>query len=81
MLIHEHKEHRLQVCQDLFNEYEAKVYSFLDRIITADETSCRHYEPESKRQSMEWRHVSSPLKKKLKTLLSAGNVMCTVFLG
>jgi len=28
---------------------------------------------------MEWRHVNSPSKKKLKTLPSAGKVMCSVF--
>ena len=54
--------------------------SFLDRIITSDdETWCNHYEPESKRQSMEWRHANSPSKKKFKMLPSAGKVMCIVF--
>ena len=33
----------------------------------------------AKRQSMEWRYVNSPSKKKFKTLPSAGKVMCTVF--
>jgi len=42
--------------------------SFLDHIITSDETWCHHYELESKRQSMEWRHVNSPSKKKFKVL-------------
>jgi len=79
MLTQEHKENRMQVCQDLLNQYEADGDSFLDRIITGDETWCHHYEPESKRQSMEWRHVNSPSKKKFKTLPSAGKVMCTVF--
>jgi hypothetical protein len=53
MLIEEHKDHRTHVCQDLLNHYEAEGESFLDRIITCDETWCHHYEPESKRQSME----------------------------
>jgi len=53
MLTQEHKEHRMQVCQELLNQYEAEGDSFLDRIITGDETWCHHYEPESKRQSME----------------------------
>ena len=78
MLTQEHKVHRLQVCQDLLNQYEAECDSFLDRIITGDETLCNHYEPESKWQSMEWRHMNSPSKKKLKTLPSAGKVTCTV---
>jgi len=37
---------------DLMNQYEAEGDSFLDRIITGEETWCYHYEPESKRQSM-----------------------------
>jgi hypothetical protein len=54
MLTQEHKNHRMQVSQDLLNHCEAEGDSFLDRIITGDETWCHHYEPESKRQSMEW---------------------------
>ena len=79
MLIQEHKEHCMHVCQDLLNQYKAEGDSFLDRIITGDETWCHHYELESKRQTIEWRHVNSQLKKKFKTLPSAGKVMCTVF--
>ena len=36
MLMQEHKEHRMQVCQDLLNQYEAEGDSFLDCIITSD---------------------------------------------
>ena len=79
MLTQEHKEHLMQVSQDLLNQYETEGDSFLDRIITGDETWCQHYEPESKRQSVEWRHMNSPSKKKFKTLPSAGKVICTVF--
>ena len=60
-------------------EYKAEGDSFLDCIITGDETWCHHYEPEAKWQSMEWPHVNSPSKKKFKTLLSVGKVMGTVF--
>jgi histone-lysine N-methyltransferase SETMAR len=66
MLTQEHKENRMQVCQDLLNQYEADGDSFLDRIITGDETWCHHYKPELKTQSMEWRHVNFPSKKKFK---------------
>ena len=55
--------------------------SVLDGIITGDETWCHYYEPESKRQSMEWPNVNSPSKKKFQTLPSAGKVTCTVFWG
>lgn len=48
------KEHRLQVCQDLLNQYEAEGDAFLCHIITSDETWCHRYELESKQQSVEW---------------------------
>ena len=63
MLTQEHKEQRMQVCQELLNQYEAEGDSLLDRIITGDETWCHHYELKSKQQYMEWRHVNSPSKK------------------
>jgi hypothetical protein len=53
--------------------------SFLDHIITSDETWCHHYKQESKRQSMEWRHANSPSKKNFKMQPSAGKVMRAVF--
>ena len=45
MLTQEHNEHRMQVCQELLNQYEDEGDSFLDHIITGDETWCHHYEP------------------------------------
>ena len=34
MLTQEQKEHHMQVCQDLLNQYEAEGDSFLNHIIT-----------------------------------------------
>ena len=51
----------------------------MSRIVTGDETWAHHYEPETKRQSMEWHHPQSPRKKKFKTTPSAGKLMVTVF--
>ena len=52
----------------------------MSRIVTGDETWARHYEPEMKRQSMEWYHPQfTKKKKKFKTTPSAGNVMITIF--
>jgi len=48
MLTQEHKEHHMQVCQDLLNQCEVEGDSFLDRIITGD-VMCHHYQLESKR--------------------------------
>jgi hypothetical protein len=53
--------------------------AFLHRIVTGDESWVYHYEPESKRQSMQWKHPSSPATKKFKTQASAGKVKLTIF--
>lgn len=53
MLMQEQKEYCVQVYQSLLNQHEAKGNSFLDHIITHDETWCLHYELESKWQSIE----------------------------
>ena len=38
-----------------------------------------HATPESKQQSMEWRHTSSPTKTKFKQTTSTQKIMCTEF--
>jgi hypothetical protein len=38
-----------------------------------------HFEPESKQQSMQWKHTSSPLTKKLKNVPSAKKIMLILF--
>jgi hypothetical protein len=58
MLTQEHKEHRMQVCQDLLNQYKAEGDSFLDRIITGDETWRHHYaRPHTSLKTME--HIAN----------------------
>ena len=53
--------------------------SFLHQIVTVDKSRVYHYEPDSKRQSMQWKHLSSPASKKFKIQASAGKVMLTIF--
>ena len=38
---------------------------FRARLVTMDETRLYHYDPETKQQSMEWRHSGSPRPKKI----------------
>jgi transposase len=38
-----------------------------------------HFDPEEKRQSMQYRHASSPRPKKFKTVTSASKILSTVF--
>ena len=47
--------------------------------MTGDEYWVYHYEPESKRPSMQWKLPSSPANKKFKTEASTGKVMLTIF--
>jgi hypothetical protein len=59
--------------------FDGEGEAFLSQIITGDKTWVHHFEPETKRQSMEWHHLQLPRKKKFKTAPSAGKVMVTVF--
>jgi hypothetical protein len=52
---------------------------FLARIITGDETWVHFHQPETKRESKEWCHSTSPKPKKCRTEPSAGKVMLTLF--
>jgi hypothetical protein len=51
----------------------------LNRIVGGDDSWVHHYQPESKRASVQWKHPSSPSTKKFKVKPSAGKVTLTVF--
>jgi hypothetical protein len=53
--------------------------NFLSHVVTGDKTWVLHVTPESKQQSMEWRHTSSPTKTTFKQTTSTRKIMCTVF--
>jgi len=44
-----------------------------------DETWLYHYDPDTKQQSMEWRHSGSPRPKKFRVQKSAGKVLASAF--
>jgi len=48
-------------------------------ILTVDETWLHHFDPESKMQSMAWKHVYSPPIIKFRVVASSRTVMVTVF--
>ena len=52
---------------------------FLNRVITMDETWLYFDDPETKQQSMEWRHSGSPRPKKFRVQKSTGKVLASVF--
>ncbi|XP_067929080.1 histone-lysine N-methyltransferase SETMAR-like [Watersipora subatra] len=49
------------------------------RLVTCDETWVAHYEPESKQQSLRWKHPSSCVTKRFRAQRSVKKVMLTVF--
>jgi hypothetical protein len=58
-----------EICQRLLDRYNNESEDeFLSRIVKGDDTWVHHYEPESKRQSMEWKHPGSPTKKKFQAV-------------
>jgi hypothetical protein len=69
----------LDICKRLLDCYGAESDHFLERTVTGDETWTHHYEPESKHQSMDWKHRHSSTEKKFKTHSTARKLMLTVF--
>ena len=49
------------------------------RVVTQDETWVHHFDPETKTQSMQWKHSGSPSPKKIKRVSSARKVMASTF--
>ncbi|GFU78089.1 uncharacterized protein TNCV_1316191 [Trichonephila clavipes] len=59
MLTEEHKKKRMGFALDFLTRYAEVGDEFLDHIVTGDETWVYHHTPESKQQSMQWRHSNS----------------------
>ena len=53
----------MSVCAELLEQVEAHP-ELMERIITGDEIWILQYDPETKRQSLEWRSKGSPRSKK-----------------
>jgi hypothetical protein len=45
-----------------FHHYHDEGHDVLARIVTGDESWVHHYQPETKRVSMQWKHPASPAK-------------------
>ncbi|UYV74114.1 hypothetical protein LAZ67_11002156 [Cordylochernes scorpioides] len=71
---------RRKLSSDNLALFEANPEVFVNRIVTMDETWGHHFTPESKRQSMQWKHSGTPPPKKAKTVASARMVMGVLLL-
>ena len=80
LLSEDHKKQHMAAWLTFLEAYERDGDSFLDRVITRDETSVKHETCETERQSMDWGHTSSPKRpRKCLQTLSARKIMATVF--
>jgi len=73
------KRQRCQSSEQHLEFFRRVPDNFLSQLVTMDETWLYHYDPETKQQSMEWRHSGSPLLKKFRVQKSAVKVLASVF--
>ena len=62
----------------ILTRYAQEGDEFLDSIVTGEETWVFHHTPESKQQSLQWRHTHSPRTKKFKISNSVKIIMASV---
>ena len=79
LLTPDQKLTRLVMSEANLARFEVDPDRFVERFLTQDECWVHHFEPETKRQSMQWKHSTSPAPKKAKVVPSAGKVMTSVF--
>ena len=68
---------RLVMSEANLARFEADPDRFVERFLTQDECLVYHFEPEIKRQSMQWKHSTSPA---LTLSLSLGQYVPKIFL-
>jgi len=79
MLTPENKQVRLTTSRDNLRQYNVDPAKFLRRYVTMDETWAHHFDPETKQQSKQWKHVASPPPVKFRKIASADKVLASVF--
>lgn len=70
---------RVETSEELLAQLKEDKDGFLQALVTGDETWCHHWIPETKRDSMQWKHSDSPPPKKFRVEASAGKVLASVF--
>jgi len=75
----DHKKNRMGVSLTHLLCFNDHGEDFLEQIITVDEMWVHQYCPETKAQSMAWKHPGSPTIKKFTISTNYGKLMVTVF--
>ena len=73
------RQQRVESSQELLEVYIANPEDFHTRLVTGGETWLDHWDPDTKKESMHWKHPRSPPPKKFRTQPSASKVMAMVF--
>ena len=73
------RQQREESSQELPEVYNANPEDFHTHLVTGDETWLHHWDPDTKKESMQWKRPGSPAPKKFRTLPSASKVMATLF--
>ena len=73
------RQQRVESSQELLEVYNANPEDFHTRLVTGDETWLHHWDPDIKKESMQWKHPGSAPPKKFRNQPSASKVMATVF--
>jgi len=79
MLTEEHKKQRVACALIFLMAYHKVRDGMLSHIVTGDKTWVSHITPESKQQSLHWKHTGSLKRKKFKQTFSTRKITCTVF--
>ena len=64
---------------NFWNFFRRDPNCFLSRLVTMDETWLYQYDPETKQQSVEWRHSGSSRPKEFRVQKSSGKVLALIF--
>ena len=78
LLSEDQKTRRLHVCQDILQQLQTDA-TLLEKVITGDESWTFEYDPETKRQSCQWKSPGSPRPKKARMQKSQVKVMLITF--
>jgi len=70
---------RVETCSELLALYAANPDHVVSQTVTGDETWIHHWDPDTKQESMQWKHVDSSPPKKFRTQSSTGKIMVTIF--
>ena len=79
LLTDEQKESRVNFSRNFLRRFQTEQNDFLGRIITGDETWVYSWDPETKRQSAEWRDFDEPRPEKVRRKQGALKVMHMIF--